>query len=72
MGGATELVAVGTLPGHGRQGLAAAVTTALVQDALGRGVGLVLLSATDGDVARLYERVGFERAGTACAAEPPD
>ena len=48
-------------PGHG-----AAVTAALVEHAVGRGIETVFLSAADDDVARVYERLGFRRAATAC------
>ena len=66
--GASEIVGVATLPTFRRRGLGAAVTGALVADALGRGVDTVFLSADDDDVARVYTRVGFRRVGTACAA----
>jgi ribosomal protein S18 acetylase RimI-like enzyme len=68
----TEIVGVGTLPSARRRGLAAAVTATLVADALRRGVEVVFLSADDDAVARVYERTGFERVGTAGAAEPHD
>jgi GNAT superfamily N-acetyltransferase len=68
-GDAAEIVAVATLPSHRRRGLAAAVTTALVHEAWRRGIALTLLSAQDPAVARVYERVGFRRAGTHLAAE---
>ena len=66
--GASEIVGVATLPTFRRRGLGAAVTGALVADALEQGVGTVFLSADDDDVARVYTRVGFRRVGTACAA----
>ena len=44
------------------------MTAALVADARARGVGTVFLSAQDDAVARVYERVGFVRVGTACVA----
>ncbi|MGN6332083.1 MAG: GNAT family N-acetyltransferase [Motilibacteraceae bacterium] len=69
---ASELAGIATLPAARRRGLGAAVTAALVADALARGVGLVLLSASDDAVARVYEKVGFRRVGTACVAEPPE
>lgn len=69
--GASEIVGVSTLPAYRRRGLGAAVTAALVADALRRGVGTVFLSADGDDVARVYERVGFERIGTACSASAP-
>lgn len=71
VGSATEVVAVATLPAERRRGLAAAVTTALVEDAFARGVDLVLLSAADDAVARVYERLGFRRIGSVGAAQAP-
>jgi predicted GNAT family acetyltransferase len=70
-GTTTELTGIGVLPRLRRRGVGAAITAALVQDALGRGVRTVFLSAQDDTVARVYQRVGFERVGTACIAEPP-
>ncbi|MBI5106359.1 MAG: GNAT family N-acetyltransferase, partial [Solirubrobacterales bacterium] len=66
----TEIVGVATLPAYRRQGLAAAVTAALVDDALAHGARTVLLSAADDDVARLYASLGFRRVATHCIAEP--
>jgi len=68
--GVTEVVGVATLPAARRRGLAAAVTVALVEDALGRGCEVVFLSAGDEAVARIYRRLGFRDAGTALIAEP--
>ncbi len=68
VGDTAEIVGVATLPTHRRRGLAAAVTRALVIEARRRGVELVVLSAQSEPVARLYERVGFIRVGTALAA----
>jgi ribosomal protein S18 acetylase RimI-like enzyme len=65
----TEIVGVGTLPAMRRRGLAAAVTSTLVEHALENGVDLVLLSAESDAVAAVYERVGFHRIGSAGAAE---
>jgi ribosomal protein S18 acetylase RimI-like enzyme len=65
----TEIVGVATLPTHRRRGLAAAVTSTLVQHAFDTGVDLVLLSAESNAVAAVYERVGFHRIGHAGAAE---
>ncbi|MEZ5115814.1 MAG: GNAT family N-acetyltransferase [Candidatus Nanopelagicales bacterium] len=70
VGDASEIVGVATLPSHRRRGLAGAVVAALAADAVAHGVGLLLLSAGDDDVARVYERVGFARVGHAGAAEP--
>jgi ribosomal protein S18 acetylase RimI-like enzyme len=69
VGSTTEIVGVGTLPSMRRRGLAAAVTSILVEHALDHGVDLVLLSAESDAVAAVYERVGFHRIGHAAAAE---
>jgi predicted GNAT family acetyltransferase len=50
----------------------AAITTTLVADALARGATTVFLSAHDDAVARIYERIGFQRVGTACVASAPE
>jgi GNAT superfamily N-acetyltransferase len=68
VGSVTEVVGVATLPSHRRRGVAAALTSWLASDALARGVRTVFLSAGDDAVARVYDRVGFTRVGTACAA----
>lgn len=70
IGGTAEVLAVSTLPAVRRQGLAAAITVALVQHARTNNVTVLLLSAQNDDVARVYWRVGFHRIGTVCAAEP--
>jgi len=67
-GETTELTGIAVLPRARRRGVGAAVTAALVADARERGVGTVFLSAQDDAVARVYERVGFVRVGTACVA----
>jgi ribosomal protein S18 acetylase RimI-like enzyme len=69
-GDTTELTGIAVLPRARRRGLGAAITRALVEDAHQRGVRTVFLSAQDDAVARVYERVGFVRVGTACIAEP--
>ena len=63
-GGTTEIGGIGTLPTARRQGLAAAVTTALVTHARAHGVHTVFLAYADEAVARLYARLGFRPAGT--------
>lgn len=65
----TEIVGVATLPSMRRKGMAAAVTSVLVEHAFATGVDLVLLSAETDAVAAVYERVGFHRIGSAGAAE---
>jgi len=71
IGDATEIVGVATLPSHRRRGAAAEIVDRLLHDARVRGCRLALLSASDDDVARVYERVGFTRIGSCAAAEPP-
>jgi predicted GNAT family acetyltransferase len=66
VGAVAEIVAVATLPAVRRQGLGAAVTALLVEHALSLGMETVFLSAASDDVARVYERLGFRRSGTAC------
>jgi ribosomal protein S18 acetylase RimI-like enzyme len=67
-GGATEITGVACLPAYRRRGLGAAVTSALVEDAIDRGVGTVFLSAGGEDIARVYQRVGFRTVGHVGAA----
>lgn len=68
VGDVTEIVGVGTLPAERRHGLGAAVTDTLVADAIRRGVEVIFLTADTDAVARVYERVGFKRIGSACTA----
>ncbi|GAB2747295.1 GNAT family N-acetyltransferase [Kitasatospora kifunensis] len=70
VGEVAEIAGLGTLPTARRQGLALAVTAALVADARAAGVRTVFLSAGDADVARIYARLGFRTVGTALIAEP--
>jgi GNAT superfamily N-acetyltransferase len=70
-GDVVEVVGVATLPVARRRGLGGAVTGALARAALAVGATTVFLSAQDDDVARVYERLGFRRVGTAALAEPP-
>jgi len=71
-GTTTELAGIAVLPRARRRGVGAAITATLVADARARGLETVFLSAQDDAVARVYERVGFERVGTACSAEPAE
>lgn len=68
VGGTAEITGVATLPAYRRQGLAAAVTAVLAEDAVRRGAELIWLGATDDAVARVYSRLGFRQVGVACAA----
>jgi ribosomal protein S18 acetylase RimI-like enzyme len=69
-GGVSEIMGVGTLPGARRRGIGAAVTGRLAEHARERGAELVFLSTADDAVARMYERLGFRRIGTACFGRP--
>jgi ribosomal protein S18 acetylase RimI-like enzyme len=69
-GDVVEIAGIGTLPAARRRGLGGAVTAELARDALERGAELVFLSAGSLEIARVYERVGFRRFGTACIASP--
>jgi predicted GNAT family acetyltransferase len=69
--GATEIVGVATLPAYRRRGIGAAVTSALIGDAIERGIETICLSAGSLDVARVYAQAGFRQVGEVGAAEPP-
>jgi ribosomal protein S18 acetylase RimI-like enzyme len=71
LGGASEIVGVGTLPAARRTGIGAALTSALARDAFARGVEVVFLSAGEEAVARVYSHVGFRTVGSVGAAGPP-
>ena len=60
----TEIGGVGTLPTARRQGLAAAVTAALVAHARDNGANTIFLAYAEDAVARIYSRLGFSPAGT--------
>jgi ribosomal protein S18 acetylase RimI-like enzyme len=71
VGDVTSITGVATLPCARRRGLGALVTARLAQDARERGAGVVFIEAESADVARIYDRLGFERVGTACVAKAP-
>ena len=71
-GTTTELAGIAVVPRARTQGIGGAITAALVADARRRGIDTVFLSAQDDTVARVYERIGVQRVGTACIAEPPE
>jgi ribosomal protein S18 acetylase RimI-like enzyme len=62
--GTTEIGGIGTLPTARRQGLAAALTTALVNHARDHGVSTIFLAYAEDAVARIYTRLGFRPAGS--------
>jgi predicted GNAT family acetyltransferase len=66
VGAVTEVVGVATLPSVRRQGLGAAVTGLLVEDALAHGAEIVFLSAGSEQIGSVYRRIGFRRVATAC------
>jgi len=66
----TEITGVATLPAFRRRGIGAALTALLTWDSQERGVRTVFLSAGNEEIARVYERTGFRRIGTACIAAP--
>jgi predicted GNAT family acetyltransferase len=70
IGPVSEVVGIATLPAYRRRGIGGALTSFLAADALSRGARTVFLSAGDSEIARVYERVGFRRIGSACVAEP--
>lgn len=70
VGDVAEVVGVATLPALQRQGIATAVSALLARTAVGRGVRLLILSAGDKDIARIYAGVGFTSIGRSLAAEP--
>jgi GNAT superfamily N-acetyltransferase len=69
LAGVTEVMGVATLPSARRQGLGAAVTAALVEDARDLGLTTVFLTASSPDVARMYAGIGFHPLGTGWVAE---
>jgi len=69
MAGVTEVMGVATLPSARRQGLGAAVTAALVDDARDLGLSTVFLTASSAEVARIYAGIGFRPLGTGWVAE---
>jgi ribosomal protein S18 acetylase RimI-like enzyme len=71
-GDTTELAGIAVLPRARKRGVGEALTRALVDDARHRGLRTVFLSAQDDAVARVYERVGFRRVGTACLGAPEE
>jgi truncated hemoglobin YjbI len=71
VGEVTEIVGVATLPSARRRGIAAALTAALAADAVRRGVTTLFMGADSDDVARIYERAGFVRVGSAGGAAAP-
>jgi ribosomal protein S18 acetylase RimI-like enzyme len=70
-GRVAELAGVGTLPEARGQGLGGMVSAELAATGFGAGLHLIWLSA-DAEAIRVYERVGFRRAGTQLNFESPE
>jgi len=70
-GDVTELTGIAVLPRYRRRGVGAELTKVLAEDAMASGATTMFLSAGSPEVARVYERVGFRRVGTACIVEKP-
>jgi len=70
VGSVSEIMGVGTLPAERGRGIGSALTALLADDARATGATLLVLSAAGERVARLYERLGFRRVGTACFGRP--
>jgi len=62
--GTTEIGGIGTLPTARRQGLGAAVMSALATHARDHGVHTVFLAYAEEPVARIYARLGFRPVDT--------
>jgi ribosomal protein S18 acetylase RimI-like enzyme len=61
--GFTEIAGIAVADEHRRRGLATALAAGLTRRALVAGVRTAFLTPADDDVARVYERAGFERIG---------
>jgi len=70
-GDTSELTGIAVVPRYRQRGVGAALTKVLADDATASGAETVFLSAGTPAVARVYERVGFRRVGTACIVEVP-
>ena len=70
-GDVSELTGIAVLPRYRQRGVGAALTKVLADDTTASGATTVFLSAGTPAVARVYERVGFRRVGTACIVELP-
>jgi len=65
--GITEVAGIATAARHRRQGIAAALTSYVVQQAFDQGLGGVFLTAANAAAGRVYERSGFCTVGTGVA-----
>ena len=65
-GDIAELMGIAVVPPARHRGLGSATTAALTAACRAAGVRTLFLSAASGEAARIYERLGFQRRGTAC------
>jgi ribosomal protein S18 acetylase RimI-like enzyme len=61
--GTTEVAGIGVLETHRGRGLAAAITAFLTRDAHAKGAHTAFLTPGDGEIQRIYARVGYRPAG---------
>ncbi|MEU8631311.1 GNAT family N-acetyltransferase [Amycolatopsis sp. NPDC048633] len=61
--GTTEVAGIGVLDSHRRRGLAGALTAFLTRDAFAKGAQSAFLTPGDGEIQRIYARVGYQPAG---------
>lgn len=65
-GEVAELMGIAVVGPARHRGLGSATTAALTAACRAAGVQTLFLSAASGEAARIYERLGFQRRGTAC------
>lgn len=65
-GDTAELMGIAVVPSARHQGLGSATTATLTAACRSDGVQTLFLSAASGEATRIYERLGFQRRGTAC------
>lgn len=68
-GDVAELMGIAVVPPARHQGLGSATTASLTAACRDAGVRTVFMSAASGEATRVYERLGFQRRGTACILE---
>jgi ribosomal protein S18 acetylase RimI-like enzyme len=61
--GTTEIAGIGVLDTHRGRGLAAAITAFLTREAHAKGAHTAFLTPGDGEIQRIYARVGYRPAG---------
>jgi ribosomal protein S18 acetylase RimI-like enzyme len=61
--GVTQFSGIATLEPYRQRGIAAALTTVMIETAFAAGVDFVYLAAANAPARRVYERLGFQSAG---------